>query len=424
MMDMWYGQQMPLKIDFHNARLGDFKWKKMSVFKRNFGNFNDTLYQFGTRWRPVPKKAEGKRKRKAPEPEAPKPKDGAEKAGGKRKAPEPTGMATAEGERKVPEPDSEPEVEAERPSKKQMVNEDVIDFRPWQKDTVDFIFDPERNERHILWVYGPKNMGKSYLKDHLLNEYGAKLLTADGTARDLTCLVADALDGPVTIHNKKFRDNPILLVDIPLANEEIIRKKGLYMSLETMLGSFCSTKYKPRNVTYGGKKVAIVVLSNILPSVKHLSTDRLQVHKINDQTFEMRKDLDFDAKIKQQEREQEKLDREREAAIDRAEAGLAEEESPAPVDLTKYFEPGPDQCYKLSNAPTGKIWAKDQMLEALKRKGYHCGNVKEMNAWIRKTYAIEKKHATEKNTMLSKTHPHVMEKLPSNRIAFYGFVRV
>ena len=319
------------------------------------------------------------------------------------------------GKRKAP-----PEPEADK-EKEPASEPEPFDPRPWQKDTVDFIFDPDRNERHILWVYGPQNMGKSYLKENLLNKYGAQILTAEGTGRDLACLVADALDGPVTIHNKKFRDNPILLVDIPLANEEVIRKKNLYMALESMLGSFCSTKYKPRNVTYGGKTVTIVVLANNPPSVKYLSADRLQVHKINEQTFEMRKDLVIDAKIKEQERKQNEFDAERELAIDRTEAGLAEE-PPAPMDLTKYFEPGPDQCYKLASAATGKIRAKD-MLETITRKGYR-GDLRQMNAWIRNTYGPFEPHATEKDTKVSKTHPHVREKKPSNVIAFEGFVRV
>jgi hypothetical protein len=300
----------------------------------------------------------------------------------------------------------------------------ITDFRPWQKGTVDWILDPERDDRHIMWVYGPKEMGKSELKKHLQQKYGALLLTADvRTTKDVKCLVADQLDGPSTKDNQKFRAKPILVVDIPLANEKVIQRNDLYMTLEEMQGPFCSTKYKPRNVDYGDKKVAIVVLSNRPPSVMHLSTDRLQVHKINGQTFGMRKDLDFDAKIKMREGEQETLDEEREAAIDRAEAGLAGEPPPAPVDLKKYFESGPDQCYKLANAATKKIKAKDEMLEALRRKGYR-GDLKQMNVWIRKTYAIEEQHPTEKDTKLSKTHPYVKEKKPSNVIAFEGFVRV
>jgi len=39
----WYDQQMPLEIDSDKARLGDFKWKQMSPFNRNYGNFNDSL---------------------------------------------------------------------------------------------------------------------------------------------------------------------------------------------------------------------------------------------------------------------------------------------------------------------------------------------------------------------------------------------
>lgn len=458
----WYDQQMPLKIDSHKARLRDSNWKKMSLGRRNYGNFNDTRYT-AYRWggeRMAAEKAKGKRK--APEPKRPTTfviealqqgeRKAAQKAEGwswsgcwtitgeRIKAPEPTGTATAGGKRKAPEPQGaasaeaggsadamevEAEAEAERPSKKQMVNEDVItDFRPWQKSTVDWVFDPERNDRHIIWVHGPKGMGKSELKKHFKQKYGAQILTPDvGTIKDVKCLVADLLDGPSTMHNQKFRANPILVVDIPLANEKVIQRNDLYMTLEEMQGPFCSTKYKPRNVDYGDKTVAIVVFANHPPSVKHLSTDRLQVYKINGQTFEMRKDLDFDAKIKQREREQEKLDAEREAAIDRAEAGLAGEPPPAPVDLKKYFESGPDQCYKLANAATKKIKAKDEMLEALRRKGYR-GDLKQMNAWIRKTYGPFEAHATEKDTKLSKTHPHVKEKKPSNVIAFEGFVRV
>ena len=212
-------------------------------------------------------------------------------------------------------------------------------------------------------------------------------------------------------------------MDIPYAGDGAIQSKALYKALEKMQGPFCSTKFAGGDVDYGGKTVAVVVFANQPPSVKHLSTDRLQVHKINRQTLEMRKDAEIDAKLKEQERKQQELDDQREAAIDCAEAGLAGEPPPAPVDLKKYFEPGPDQCYKLANAPTEKIKAKDEMHEALYNKGYR-GGLKQMNAWIRKTYAIKEQHPTEKDTKLSKTHPYVKEKKPSNVIAFEGFVRV
>eukprot|EP00966_Prymnesium_polylepis_P038624 896649-Prymnesium_polylepis.1 len=89
-----------------------------------------------------------------------------------------------------------------------------------------------------------------------------------------------------------------------------------------------SPKYETGQLSWGDKKLAIVVLTNFAPVIKFLSTDRLQAHKINPDTFDMRKAKHIDNHLKALERERAKIDADEEAAIDRAEAGMEEEDEP------------------------------------------------------------------------------------------------
>ena len=161
----------------------------------------------------------------------------------------------------------------------------------------------------------------------------------------------------------------------------------------------------------------IVVCANDEPRHDKLSTNRLQVFSLDPDTFDLDKDLDFDRKLAKQKKTWADKGVANRAAIAAIKAGMEEEEEPT-VDVQTYF----DQCYKLASAATGKIRAKD-MLETITRKGYR-GDLRQMNAWVRNTYGPFEPHATEKDTKVSKTHPHVREKKPSNVIAFEGFVRV
>ena len=406
MMDTWYDQQMPLKIDLDKAKLGDFKWKKMSGFKRNCGTFNDTLYHFKPRWRPVPKKA-GLRVAETGGLRV------AEKAGGKRKAPEPE----AEKEK---EPASEPE---------------PFDPRPWQAKAISLINDPEADPNSIWWFYSPEEgTGKTDFENELLvNQYGA-LKIQFTSPRHTKALLGDFWNNtrqgkplpPKTAEQQKQFDlwmqHKIICVDIARSDTATLNNSSTYVCMEDLQAGFMVSHYSPCAVSWKDAKgksfrPKIVVCANDEPRHDKLSTNRLQVFSLDPDTFDLDKDLDFDRKLAKQKKTWADKGVSNRAAIAAIKAGMEEEEEPT-VDVQTYF----DQCYKLASAATGKIRAKE-ILETITRKGYR-GGLRQMNAWIRNTYGPFEPHATEKDTKVSKTHPHVREKKPSNRVAFEGFVRV
>eukprot|EP00966_Prymnesium_polylepis_P163737 3785045-Prymnesium_polylepis.1 len=136
-----------------------------------------------------------------------------------------------------------------------------------------------------------------------------------------------------------------------------------------------STHYAASTITWEDAegnpfRPIIVVCANDQPRHDKLSTNRLQVFILDPDTFDLRKDLDFDHKLEIQKKkwaEKGAAIRDRIAAIEAGDVDEVMGDEPT-VEVKTPFE----KCYVLATGKevTTRISAKVKMLETLKRAGY------------------------------------------------------
>jgi hypothetical protein len=254
--------------------------------------------------------------------------------------------------------------------------------------------DDETDTRVIMWAYSILgDTGKSYLKSHLVRTFGA-LVVDPMSGKDIKHAIYKRMhpEGEPCEADQLFQQNPVVIVDIPRPASHVVQRHDLYCALEEIQGDFHSTKYQGGQVSWGDVSPKVIVFANEPPAVDKLSTDRLQVFKINSHTLDMRKDTTFDAELEAQAAEFTRQDTDKEAAIDAA--------PPIdPSDTETFFS----ICYELSVDSPAIL--SEKVHQMLRRAGYNQSK-KAMNAWLR-DYA--------------QTHETVREINRSHKVAWKGF---
>ena len=245
---------------------------------------------------------------------------------------------------------------------------------PWQQETLEFLEDPE--DRLIYWIGSAVgNTGKSFLKSHLVREYGALVVSGAASGRDIKYAVCahmkpeSKLEGEALEAHERFKAKPIIVVDIPRPMSWIVKQVGLYATLEEIQSDFHACKFKGGQVSWGDVPLTIFVFANCPPEPDKLSTDRLQSYVIEAQTLKLLKDTRFDAQLAEQA---EKFRREQADWEQAVKNGL----QPEPSDTRAYFE----LCYKLAAGHPTIL--SERMHQVLQQKGYN-STKKAMNKWLR-----------------------------------------
>jgi hypothetical protein len=115
-------------------------------------------------------------------------------------------------------------------------------------------------------------LGKSTLADWLVKQRDALIIkvTAEMDAKDLIRRKKDE-DG-------LFETHPIIIVDLPLAASATAQTSKPYEVLESILGTFHSTRRDGAVVTWArGQKPHVIVFSNESPDPHRVSGDRFEV---------------------------------------------------------------------------------------------------------------------------------------------------
>jgi hypothetical protein len=218
-----------------------------------------------------------------------------------------------------------------------------------------------------------------------------------------------------------WMQHKIICVDVARSDHKLLNNSETYVCMEDLQSGCMSTHYAASTITWEDAegipfRPKIVVSANDQPRHDKLSTNRLQVHILDPDTFDLKKDLDFDHKLeiqKQKWAEKGAAIRGRIAAIEAGEVDEVMGDKPT-VEVKTPFE----KCYVLAIGKTTKISAKTEMLETLKRAGYR-GDLKQMNKWIRETYGPFEQISP---TQFKSTTSNVVEKKPGGHPEWYGFV--
>jgi hypothetical protein len=282
-------------------------------------------------------------------------------------------------------------------------DDDVFAFHPhpWQRKAIEHAEDMEHNGRQIRWYYScVGEVGKSDFKKHVMSTFGA--LCVDTTlGMSNVKLAVLKIWNEISEKGDQFRENPIIVIDVPLALSKIVQTCGFYATIEDILGNFHSGKYQGGQVEWGDVSPKVIVFANVQPAVDKLSTDRLDVYLIDDATLDIRKDTAFDAKLAAQADEFKKAQAAAMAAIDSV-------PSIPPSDTKAFFE----SCYVLATPDRPAILSSD-MHRILRRSGYNLSQ-KKMNEWLRQFFHVDAV------TKMSTTHT-VKEINKSHKVAWKGF---
>ena len=153
-------------------------------------------------------------------------------------------------------------------------------FHPWQKTVIDAI-DGDADDRSILWVCSiAGNVGKSFLVNHLIEKRGA-LAIEPSKLSDVTHAILTRVET-----DDAFLTNPIIVVDVPRASSKMLKSDTFYKTLESILGSFHSTKYKGGQVVWKTPP-RVLVTANAPPAHDKVSPDRFEVFVIKVDTLEL-----------------------------------------------------------------------------------------------------------------------------------------
>ena len=145
-------------------------------------------------------------------------------------------------------------------------------MKPWQRDIHERVMGSS-SFRDILWVWEPKgNTGKTYLAKYLHFFHGA-ILTG-GKGADMKHAIA---------RWKQITGHYPVTILIDLARSDQITKEG-YRTIEQMKNAiFFSGKYDSGMVA-AVNPPHIIVFANVPPQRQHMSLDRWEVRRINEET--------------------------------------------------------------------------------------------------------------------------------------------
>jgi len=190
----------------------------------------------------------------------------------------------------------------------------VLEFRPFQKEIIETVTQHPANGRTILWCYSLiGGVGKSKVADLLVSKYDAVIIreTAEVDAKDL-------------IRRKKeedglFEARPIIIVDLPMAKSAAAQTNKLYAVLESIMGTFHSNKRDGAVVCWGeGKKPHVIVFANDSPDPDRFAADRLDVSLVTE-AYTLKKCQWFEKRLAAFQAERQELQQQEEAAADSGE---------------------------------------------------------------------------------------------------------
>ena len=150
-----------------------------------------------------------------------------------------------------------------------------LEWRPFQRDVLVLVAKAS-DGRTIYWIYSLQGkLGKSTLANWLVEKRDALVIsaTAEADVKDL-------------IRRKKeeeglFEEHPIIIVDVPRAASDVVQKNKLYQVLESIMGSFHSTKRDGAVVRWTrGQEPHVLVFANDTPDPHRISGDRLDVYLV------------------------------------------------------------------------------------------------------------------------------------------------
>ena len=141
-------------------------------------------------------------------------------------------------------------------------------WRPFQKKILKIVAG-EADDRAIHWIYSIQgSVGKSRVAMALVERYGALMIDPQ-KAKGSRELIRVQLE-----ESEAFVKKPVLILDLGRAASAQV--KGLYVTLETVLGSFSD---KEGTVTWPTSP-HVIVFANDTPATDELSADRLRVYLV------------------------------------------------------------------------------------------------------------------------------------------------
>lgn len=148
-------------------------------------------------------------------------------------------------------------------------------MKPWQAWITQKVTS-SADYRDILWIWEPVgNTGKTYLAKYLHYFHGA-ILTG-GKAEDMKHAIA---------RWKQITGHYPITILIDLARSDSIPKSG-YKTIEQIKNAiFFSGKYESGMVA-STSPPHLIVFANVAPNIKHMSSDRWKVYKIDPETDQL-----------------------------------------------------------------------------------------------------------------------------------------
>lgn len=169
---------------------------------------------------------------------------------------------------------------------------------PWQ-ETADGFLEADRDEvsdRHIYWIYSIKGeMGKSSFVKIMVEKKGA-LVIENAKPSDIKHLIKQKVDA--SDEDDSFAENPIIFIDLSRTDSQTASKSSFYTLLESICGTFASTKYEGGIVTWD-KPPRIMIFANFRPNPSMMSPDRIQAYIISNETLDLVRDTVVDAQLKE-----------------------------------------------------------------------------------------------------------------------------
>ncbi len=143
---------------------------------------------------------------------------------------------------------------------------DKIEWRGWQKEIIDSVAKPCKDDRKINWIYDKKgNTGKSYLTKYLMRVENA--LVVEGKKTDIFHQIAKRKEEGIAI--------PLIIIDVPRASFNNIS----YSAIECIKNGFISSgKYEGGQYTFPSPHVYI--FANSKPDKTKFSKDRWNIKLI------------------------------------------------------------------------------------------------------------------------------------------------
>jgi len=230
----------------------------------------------------------------------------------------------------------ESEAESEAESVTECDDDDApLELWPWQESAIAVIKGTTSN-RTIHWFHSTEgNVGKTQGVGAYLYRYMGAVLLKPAEFNDAKHLIAKKMEAT----HGKFREWPIVIIDLPRANTELVRSSKLYVLIEEVQNLFSASDRQfiiPPTV---------VVFANEPPATKMMSPDRFQVQKVDDAgagKLYLHKDYATHEKLKQFAQElRERNERERKLIEDAKVRAEAESSSfDVKVEFSKAYQLG------------------------------------------------------------------------------------